>query len=187
MSRLATDAAPLRFDLAPSGRAARTLDEQIVARIPVLFRLGTALVLALPQGSRLRRGLISHFTVRTMDCFTRCDPELLVTRCASQCEVHVMQAPAELALDEAYRGHEGVRELLASFHARRPGARWIPTERIELPDGRFLHLSNIETDSSQPLPFAQLLQFHRGAMVREQLWIGETTEPFVAAGLASPS
>jgi hypothetical protein len=176
----------MQVPLAPHGARGRTLDDVLTANLPRLFRAGSWLGLALPRSWSVRRLLLSYFTVRTMYCFGRGDVDVLLSRCSPSCQVTIVTAPPELELDnDHYYGHAGVRRLLENLNAQWPGAEWMPRERYELADGRFLHLSTVRVADGHEVEFAQLLCFRRGAMVREQLWIGAFERAKEAAGVIS--
>lgn len=182
----------MKVDFPPRTRRRRTLDERIWARLPVLVRISTAAVLALPRRSALRRRLVVYWVRRSWETFNRRDLELALA--AQHPDVQIRYAPdpeGRMPPDFAgeFRGAEGFRQGWAAWFEAFEDLRVEPEEVTDLGDGRLLialrsvgrgTLSGVLTDVHGYVLFS-----FRAGLITEHLFFFDREQAEEAAGLIS--
>ena len=135
----------VRKPLSASRRASRSFDERLIVRFPWLFRAVGRLVFRLPPKSRLRQAVIWRSISQGFGAVNRRDFAAVLQRYRPDVEIRLAPEFQALDLESVYRGREGYlqiyREYLPAFG---DGFRLEPRELIDLGDGRFVGLAEID-------------------------------------------
>ena len=92
----------------------RSVEEQIVVRMPFLADRALARMASLPPGSALRRRLLTRGLRRGFDAVSRSD--LVVPLLGYEPDVEILiSGAAGLGLAESYSGHRGWRDFVSDF------------------------------------------------------------------------
>jgi ketosteroid isomerase-like protein len=158
-----------------SRRPRRTLDEEVMVRVPALRRLGELAIQALAPRSRLRRAMVARRMRQVYEAFNRRDMEAFLIL-SSHPAVDFYTAtdaagvPFGLDLNDSYHGHEGLAAFARQWVAAWQDYRTEPEEIIDCGDRLVVLLrhrgrgrgSGVEIDQA----FAQVVHLRRGLAVR---------------------
>jgi ketosteroid isomerase-like protein len=122
-------------------RRHRKLDERLWVRFPALMHASAAAILRLPQRSRLRQALVSHWVRRSYEIVNRRDFKLALA--AQDPEVVIRYAPDPGGrippdLVGEFRGHDGFRRAWQAWLEAFEDLRLEPEEVIDLGGDRLL-------------------------------------------------
>jgi ketosteroid isomerase-like protein len=151
-------------------RSRRTLDERLFVRWPRAYAALGSFFLLLPPRSRLRRALLRRNWLSGWSALARGDLDLMLVRFARDCELEVGPLVG-VGMRSSYRGHAGVREVVADLSEAFERMELTPFEILDAGDRivflGHLHIrgggSGVELDS----PFAEVLWAERGLIVRD--------------------
>jgi ketosteroid isomerase-like protein len=179
----------VRYPLSlPSGRVAqhRTLDERLLLRFPVLFRLFGGVWIRLPPRSRLRRLLLTRLVLRGYAAGNRRDFEVMCAGLDPEIEYRAPGDRLAPDLEAVLHGHDGYLQVWRYWLDAFEDIRFEPEELLDLGD-RVLLTAQLKGRGSGSgvavsQPAFQLIEFRRGLVIRQEDF-SDRSKALEAAGL----
>ena len=127
----------VRWKIEPLTRSRRGLDERLLLSAPWVVRILLRILAGTAANSRIRRELITRIIRVGFAANTRGDHDTVCVFFDRAAEIHLAGGAARIDLDPVYRGHEGIRKMLAEWKAGFEQFRFEPREVIDSGGDRF--------------------------------------------------
>ena len=186
-----TAAEPVRTRVSVGERRRPALDERLFLLLPGLFRWATRMTFRLSPQSKLRRELLARNVRLSYEGQNRDDWRLTLLLYDDASEL--MNGPIRgggsrvAGVGFSYVGVDGARQLAEDWVEPWEQVRFVPSEILDVGDGRLLVLSQmvargkgsgVEVEES----LAQLIEFSGGRVRRQRNWLGSWEEGLEAIG-----
>jgi ketosteroid isomerase-like protein len=175
----------------PRRRHRRSLDEQLLVRVPSLLRLIGAAIQRVPPTSSLRRALVEYRTLQIYEALNRQDIQVfLVLGSHPAVELYTAKdqagVPFGADLDEVYYGHDGVAAFFRSWLGAWEDYRIEPEEVIDCGDKLIVFLRHRGRGKGSGLEiehhFAQVIHLRNAVGLRVEIY-WDRIHALEAAGL----
>jgi ketosteroid isomerase-like protein len=178
-----------RIALPPLSESAiqrRTLDERLLVRVPVLYRLLAAVLWRLGRLSRPRRLIVGYSIQRGYAALNRRDYEVVLMRSDPDVEYRPSGSVMPPDLEAVFYGHDGYRKLWRRWFDAFEDLRWDPEESLDFGD-RLLVTASLRGHGSGSgvavsEPVFQLFKIRRGLSISQEDFT-DRDQALEAAGL----
>jgi ketosteroid isomerase-like protein len=127
----------VRWKIEPITRSRRGLDERLLLSAPWVVRVLIRILAGRAADSRIRRELITRVIRVGFAANNRLDYDSVCAFFDPAAEIRLVGGAARIDLDPVYRGHAGLRKLLADWKAGFEQFRFEPREVIDSGGDRF--------------------------------------------------